>query len=118
MAINTNSTHVSTTMRLKYYDHAYKDNDMSLIPTLKVKGIFYARKQTNSRKENYMTQAGQKTVKSEMQLYTDDLVSDIQPDDFIIYNRERWLVVSTEEVIQTKFRGKRAWSGTIINLRK
>lgn len=118
MAVNRNATHTSLNVRVKYYDHAYIDNDTSLIPTLKVKGIFYARKQTNVKNEVYITQAGQKTTQQRMTLYTDDLVKDLEPDDFILFNGEKWIVQATEEVIQSKFRGKKAWSGTDIYLRK
>lgn len=118
MAINRQTTHTSTGLRLKYYDHQYQDTDTSLIPTLTIKGLFYGRKQTNIKKENYITQAGQKTTKENMVIYTDDIIDDLTIDDFILYNNNKWIVEGVEEVVQTKFRGRKAWSGKNIYLRK
>lgn len=118
MAINVNTTHASLNLRIKFYSHEYYDNFTKLVETAYVKGIFYARKQGNTVKTNYVTQTGIKTERVEMTLYTDDYVGNLKQDDFILYNNEKWIVMKQEEVIVSRFRGKRNWQGTLVYVRK
>lgn len=117
MAININASRSGTPLRIKFYDHALYDSFTKLMETKKVKGVFYARKHSNKTTTNYITQTGIKAERVEMILYTNDDVSNLKQDDFIVINNEKWLVMKQEEITNPKT-SKKATFGTLIYIRK
>lgn len=118
MAININAPTRAGSIRIKYYDHKYLNEDTKLIPTLKVKGLFRGIRQPNAKKENYITSSGHKTKRETMILYTQDHVKDLEPDDFIIYKNEKWLVFLIDEVDRSGYSSFATWVGNNIYVRK
>lgn len=117
MAINLGVSHAKFPYRIKYYDHAYVDDDTKLIEGETVKGLFYARKHTSVVTISYVTQAGIKLQKKEISLYTEDKIKNLEVDDFIIFEKEKWLVQSIDEAPISDTKDKSNFSGYIIKLR-
>lgn len=116
MAINKNISHRNLSIRVKYFDHAYEQDNSVLTDNNKIKGVFYAQIHSNITSYNYVTQSGIKSVKKEMSLYTEDFVTNLVADDFVLFNGERWLVTRVEQV-PLKHQKARLISGYIIYMR-
>lgn len=117
MGINVYTSHANTPYRIRYFDHKYINDDTALTDTKKVKGVFYARKHGNTRQASYITSAGIKTIKTEMQLYTNDHIENLKIDNFIYFEGKKWLVHSIEDVERVKHRGVISWQDKIITVR-
>lgn len=117
MAINVYESRAGLPHRIKYYDHKYFNNDTALKDDKKVKGIFYARKEGTPRKSSYITASGAKTIKSEMQLFTPDLVDDLEVDDFVLFEGKKWLVILIEMKQETKSKTQVVYDAKVITIR-
>lgn len=117
MAINIYKSRTSLPHRIKYYEHKYFNDDTALKETKKVKGIFYARKHGTPSKFSYVTANNVKTIKSETQLFIEDIIDDLEIDDFVLFEGKKWIVVLIEEVPEVKSNTQIAYDAKVITIR-
>lgn len=117
MGINVYASHANTPNRIRYFDHKYINDDTALTDTKKVKGVFYARKHGNTRQASYITSAGMKVIKTEMQLLTDDFIDNLKIDNFILFQGKKWIVHSIDEIEPENHRGINPLLSKIITVR-
>jgi len=118
MAVNTSVSHADTPYRVKYYDHTYSSTDTALNPSLKVKGVIYVKKITGETRSNYVTRDGNKIIKSELTIYTRDFCNDLMNDDFLILERNKWIVVNVDTQDLTENKNHSIFKATTIKLRR
>lgn len=118
MGVNINVSHADFPFRAKYYDHAYSDDDTALESTLKIKGIIYVKKLSSEKKSNYVTRDGNKVIKHELTVYTEDFCDDLLNDDFLIIGRDKWIVKHIEEQDLSSNKSRSVFKGTTISLRR
>ena len=114
MSLNLKISHARFPYKIKYYSHEYIENDTALLPLDKVKGVFFARKISNVVKTSYVNQAGMKSIKETLTLYTEDFINNLVNDDFLIFQNKKWLITKIE---QTDLSDLKQWRGYEIQIR-
>lgn len=118
MGIDINKSRVGYNDRCKYYEGKYIDH-MKLVQDAVAQGVFYST-DAEAMTVEILTVGNVRKKQYRLTITTEDIISDLEPDYYVLYADEIWLVehITPDDENNSKEFSKRPSNITKIRMRR